>query len=152
MRSTLWLASIALLLATAGIFALRHRTSLETATVTIRRATFTVAVADSPREQLQGLRDRESVPPDGGMLFVFGGEPVNRTFTMDGVRLPLDFLWIARGRIVGLTLEAPPAARGTGSAYPSPEPVDAVLEIRGGKAQQWGFSVGDSVRIEHTGE
>ena len=53
----------------------------------------TVEVADSPGEQALGLMNRESLPTDRGMIFVFG-EPKQAFFWMKNTSIPLDVAFL----------------------------------------------------------
>ncbi len=81
------------------------------------------------------------------MLFPFPGDPVAPVFTMDGVRFSLDLVWIADDRVVGFTLDLPPAPADAGTRYPPPRPITAVLELPGGTVRRLGIQAGDVVVI-----
>ena len=53
----------------------------------------TVEVADSPGEQVMGLMNRESLPADRGMVFVFE-EPKQAFFWMKNTSIPLDVAFL----------------------------------------------------------
>ena len=53
----------------------------------------TVEVADSPGEQVMGLMNREFLPPDRGMIFVFE-EPKRAFFWMKNTSIPLDVAFL----------------------------------------------------------
>jgi len=53
----------------------------------------TVEVADSPSEQVMGLMNRDSLPADRGMIFVFE-EPKQAFFWMKNTSIPLDVAFI----------------------------------------------------------
>jgi uncharacterized membrane protein (UPF0127 family) len=53
----------------------------------------TVEVADSPGEQALGLMNREFLPPDRGMIFVFE-EPKQAFFWMKNTSIPLDVAFL----------------------------------------------------------
>lgn len=145
---------LALLAAALGLVAVawwfRPDNTLGHAIVTIRRVQLSVAAADDRAEHVRGLRGVTALTSNTGLLFVFGGPPSDRTFTMDGVQLSLDLVWIRDGRIVGITPNLPAAAWTAGTVYPSPQPVTFVLEVAGGTVEQHGLSVGDAVSIERT--
>ncbi len=50
-------------------------------------------IADSQDEISRGLMFRDSLPSNGGMLFIFP-DPEERTFWMKNTRIPLDILFI----------------------------------------------------------
>ena len=53
----------------------------------------TVEVADTPSEQVMGLMNREFLPPDRGMIFVFE-EPKQAFFWMKNTSIPLDVAFL----------------------------------------------------------
>lgn len=53
----------------------------------------TVEVADTPSEQVVGLMNREFLPPDRGMIFVFE-EPKQAFFWMKNTSIPLDVAFL----------------------------------------------------------
>ena len=52
-----------------------------------------VEVAETPGEQALGLMNRESLPTDRGMIFVFG-EPKKASFWMKNTSIPLDLAFL----------------------------------------------------------
>ena len=57
-------------------------------------------VVRTPEQLREGLMGRDSLPPNGGMLFCFAG-PGQHSMWMANTRIPLDILWISSsGRIV----------------------------------------------------
>ena len=53
----------------------------------------TVEVADAPGEQVMGLMNRDSLPADRGMIFVFE-EPKKAFFWMKNTSIPLDVAFL----------------------------------------------------------
>ncbi len=125
----------------------RPAQTLPTATLTVGAATFTVEVADEPSEQAQGLSGRAALAPDAGMLFVFP-EAGSYTFWMKNMRFPLDFVWIAGDRVVGVTENAPPEGNNPALTYGPPEAVDKVLEINAGDVTKYHITSGDLVTLQ----
>lgn len=107
------------------------------------RHIFRVPLADEPEELRRGLMFRYSIPPDGGMLFDFGGERP-ATMWMRNTYIPLDMLFIrADGSIARIVHQARPRST---TVHDSGEPVRGVLEVRGGTAERLGIQAGDVVR------
>ena len=60
--------------------------------------TITVEVVTTPEQMREGLMFADCVPRGTGMLFVHTG-PRWCNYTMDGVKVPLDILWLcSKGR------------------------------------------------------
>lgn len=55
---------------------------------------FKVEIADTDKERVQGLKNRESLERGAGMLFVYD-EPVILSFWMKDTKIPLDVIWIS---------------------------------------------------------
>lgn len=109
-------------------------------------------LARTPEERAQGLSGRASLPDDGGMLFVFQEER-RATFWMQGMRFPLDFIWISRDRrVADLTENVPPPEPGVPGdelpRYQPGEPVLYALEVNAGVIREFGVQVGDVVTFE----
>lgn len=100
-------------------------------------------------ERSQGLSDRESMPQDRGMLFVFADDLVPG-FSMRRMQFPLDFIWIsADRRVVDVTQDVPPSAPGEELSGIQPsDPISYVLEVNAGVVQEWGIAVGDEVAFD----
>ncbi len=105
---------------------------------------FRVWIADTPERQAQGLMYVRDLPADEGMLFV-NRESRVAAMWMKNTFIPLDMVYIdARGRIVRIFERTVPQSLQTLS---HPDPVMAVLELRGGECARRGIRVGD--RVDH---
>ena len=98
--------------------------------------TIRAELADTPVKRAQGLMNRESMPDDRGMLFIFG-EARPWTFWMKGTKLALDIIWLdEQKRIIHIEANLPTCSL-PGHACPQYQPNDPamfVLELRGGRA------------------
>lgn len=108
---------------------------------------FNVDVARSPAEQERGLMFRTNIPADGGMIFTpypaEGGGPREASFWMKNTPSPLDIIFIRPdGTIAHIAENTVPYSE---EPVKSGEPVNAVLEINGGKAAELGIAPGDKV-------
>jgi len=105
--------------------------------------TIRAEIADTPESRRLGLMFRRELDWKAGMLFDFGRvQPVS--FWMKDTPLSLDLLFIDEaGFITGIEAEAEPLSE---TPRPSPGPVLAVLELRGGAARRFGITVGNKVR------
>jgi uncharacterized protein len=103
---------------------------------------FQVELAKTFEEKAQGLMYRESLAPDGGMLFVYTKE-LRQAMWMKNTLIPLDMLFIRRnGRIAHIHERAVPGSLHTISSRGR---VLAILELRGGTAARLGIKSGDRV-------
>jgi uncharacterized membrane protein (UPF0127 family) len=97
---------------------------------------------ETPERLYLGLSYRQGLPEGRGMLFIMPENSI-QTFCMREMRFPLDLVWIAAGRVAGITKNVSPNFSGE---LPSPEPVNHVLEVPGGFADKYGIKVGDRVK------
>jgi uncharacterized membrane protein (UPF0127 family) len=102
-----------------------------------------VEIADNHVERVIGLRWRESLPENRGMLFVYTDEE-ERSFTMDDTVIPLSIAFMdSEGRIVDIKdmkpLEAGP--------YVSAKPARYALEVNQGFFEERGVKVGDRAEL-----
>ena len=103
---------------------------------------FRVEVAASPEQQERGLMFRQSVAPDGGMIFPYN-PPQQVAFWMKNTLVPLDIIFIdANHRIARITNAQPLDL----TPLPSGVPVTGVLELAGGRSAELGIKQGDTVR------
>jgi uncharacterized protein len=104
-----------------------------------------VEIADNPVERYIGLRKRESMPEDQGMLFVYPAE-APRTYTMANTLIPLSIAFIdSKRRIIDIQDMKPLDDEAPG--YDSAEPAQYALEVNRGFFEKRGVKVGDRVEL-----
>lgn len=107
----------------------------------------TVEVADDADERRVGLMGRDDVPSGTGMLFVYP-EPVETTYWMGNVEVPLSIAWVRDGRVVGVAEMTPcPAADLSCTQYSPGESFDLAVETTGGTFTAAAVQVGDAVTV-----
>jgi len=99
-------------------------------------------VVFSPEKLYLGLGKRQGLPEGQGMLFIMPALVIQE-FCMRDMRFPIDFIWLAPGRVVGITKNVSPQDQR--ACYASSEPVNYVLEVPAGFCDKNGIKVGDSV-------
>jgi uncharacterized protein len=108
--------------------------------------TFKVWVADTPGRQTQGLMFVRDLPEDEGMLFTQCCSGI----WMKNTYISLDIVFVGSdGRIVKIAERAQPFDLSTISAG---QPVQAVVELKGGEAAELQLRVGDRVTWLSDGE
>lgn len=139
-----------LLAVMAGTSAWRQHERNERAMIIVNNQTLSVRLADSPVERRHGLSGYtpQTLRADG-MLFVFV-EPEVQHFWMQRMRFDLDVLWIKGDQIVAISRSVPAPRPGEEPATMTsqPVPVDRVLELPAGKAQELGINPGQTLQIE----
>jgi uncharacterized membrane protein (UPF0127 family) len=101
-------------------------------------------VAKTPQEQAIGLMFRTELPDDRGMLFPIA-PPRNVRFWMRNVQIELDMIFLREGVVQAIIPNVPPCFGDTCPNYGPDVPVDAVIELKGGRAAQLGLKVGDRI-------
>jgi len=105
-------------------------------------------VPATPLERYQGLGGRASLAPGRGMLFFFyKGSP--QTMCMRDMNFPLDFIWLAQGRVTEVTPGVPPGGAKL-TVRPS-RPAELVLEVPAGWAREQGVRPGQRVSLTPLG-
>jgi hypothetical protein len=104
-------------------------------------------VARTPQQQAMGLMHRPALPDDRGMLFLMT-PPRLVSFWMMNVPVPLDMVFIYQGKILAIAAEVPPCTATPCPTYgPGNQLVDAVIELRSGRAAELGLAPGDTVIV-----
>lgn len=148
-RRTLLGTLVTLLAGAPGLVRAQGLETFKTAKLAIvsgaKRNVFTVELAMSDRQQMQGLMYRRSLAPDAGMLFDYR-TPTRITMWMKNTFIPLDMIFIgADGTVVDIAQRAVPQSE---EIIPTRKPARAVLEVNGGTVQSLGIKVGDKVESE----
>lgn len=118
-----------------------------TAKVVVQGKILELEVARTAEQISSGLMFREELPADRGMLFIYEPARVVR-FWMRNVLSPLDMIFLREGEIIHIARSVPPCRGVICPAYGPDAPVDQVIELRGGGAEELGLAVGDSLRVE----
>jgi len=129
-------------------FRMSESTTPTKSTVTIGSSLVKVEIADSLVSQIRGLSGRENLSPDHGMLFVYANKKI-RNFWMNDMRFPLDVLWIADGKVVGMQENiSHELVQGEVVRFKSNEPADMALEVYAGFLVDHGVNIGDSAVLD----
>jgi uncharacterized protein len=108
-------------------------------------ANFQFEIASTTESRAQGLSGRSEVPPNYGMLFVFG-EPGLYGMWMKDMLVPIDIVWLDEaGTVIGVQENISP------DTYPEtfypPQPASYALETRPGEVKAQGFDIGDVIPL-----
>jgi uncharacterized membrane protein (UPF0127 family) len=117
--------------------------SMPTTNMRLGYNSFIVEIANSDPEREHGLMQRDSMPNNHGMIFVFADEKP-RAFWMKNTRFPLDIVYIDHnGKIVSIKqMQAYDL-----TSVPSDEPCKYAIELNLGAASASGLKVGDTIAI-----
>lgn len=152
-----WLTACALVIALLAIATgcgtrsdSHKNAALETMDVAISGRTFRLELATDDATRFQGLSDREDIPADGGMLFVFP-DARERNFVMRRCPNPIDILFLSEtGRIVkthAMKPDPPGTREDNLASYPSGWPAAAAIELRGGTIVTLGIAEGQKIDL-----
>lgn len=104
-----------------------------------------IEVAKSRFDQAIGLAGQESLCGNCAMLFVYSDSQV-RHFWMKGMKFPLDFIWLEKNKVVGLTQNVPTRdEQGEITRVVSLVPADMVLEVSDGFIKDTNIAIGDTL-------
>lgn len=115
--------------------------------VEINNKVIKTEIADTPALQYKGLSNRESLCADCGMLFKFNDKQI-KTFVMRDMKFPLDIIWIDDSIIIGISKNLAPEGSDYKNFYRSPAPIDYVLEVNAGLAEESNIKIGNVVIIK----
>lgn len=114
-----------------------------------RRHALSVEIAREPRERSRGLMDRETLPAEAGMLFVYPREqPPQGAFWMRNTLIPLAIAFLGGdGEIRAIKHMAPcPGERASDCpSYPAGVAFRAALEVNDGYFAARDIRIGDRV-------
>ncbi|MBI5400314.1 DUF192 domain-containing protein [Candidatus Saganbacteria bacterium] len=122
--------------------------NIKTISAQIGAKTYTLEIARTMEEKGQGLSDRNTMASDHGMIFIFKhkGHP---SFTMHGMKFPLDFVWLDHNKVVELTeyVQRPTPVTASESLMPiTPEQdFDLAIELNAGEIKANGIKITDVV-------
>lgn len=89
-------------------------------------------VARTKDERTEGLMNRDSLPYNGGMLFIFDSED-RYSFWMKNTKIPLDIIWIsADDKVVHIERNAQPCTTPICERFTPTRPAKYVLETNPG--------------------
>lgn len=111
--------------------------------VTIGPTTYTLEVAATPESREHGLMERDTLPVDHGMIFVFH-HAAERSFWMFHTRFPLDIIYLGpRGKVVSVHHMKPYDE----TAVPSNGPAKYAIELSAGQTNKDGVRSGEQLTL-----
>ena len=111
--------------------------------------TVTAAIADTREKRLLGLSDAESLPEDGGMLFVYDAPRESLTYVMRRMDFGIDIVYAdAEGTVVEIHNAPEPGPSEDGSEQTYPGSGRYVLEVPYKWTDRNGVAVGDALAFE----
>lgn len=109
--------------------------------------TLEIEIADTDSSRNRGLMQRDGLPEDSGMWFIFDQEN-EQGFWMANTRMALDLIFVrSDGQIQSITKYVQPMRTET---IPSNGPAQYVLEVEAGYSDTIGILEGDMVAFERS--
>ena len=109
----------------------------------------TAAIADDQEKRLLGLSDAESLPEDGGMLFVYDAPRDSLTYVMRRMSFGIDIVYVDGDREIVEIHNAPePGPNEDGEEQRYPGSGQYVLEVPYEWTDRHDVSVGDSLAFD----
>ncbi|MEM6752654.1 MAG: DUF192 domain-containing protein [Cyanobacteria bacterium P01_C01_bin.38] len=120
------------------------------ATATINGTSIELEVADTPEELRRGLKFRNELPINRGMLFDLGKRHENVPFWMHQVKIPLDIIYLDNGVITHIAANSPPCNATSSKICPIYKAPSAthVIELNAGRAARLNFQVRDRIELK----
>lgn len=118
-----------------------HESKLAEGKIKVANHLITVELASTGKHHAYGLMNRESLPHDRGMLFVFSTDEI-RHFWMKNTLIPLDIIYINSKGVVEAIVKAEPCLKDSCSSFSSQKPIRYVLELNQGESEQLGIKEG----------
>lgn len=112
--------------------------------------TITLLLAKTEKEQHMGLSDKNSLPKNTGMLFVFP-HPDYYVFWMRHVKFSLDIIYIKNNKVVTILeqVKNPPYDMQNPPLLRPHSPANNVLEVSAGTAKKYNVKVGDTIAFSN---
>ncbi len=116
------------------------------ATFTSNNQIVQLELADDREEYAHGLKFRDSIPKNRGMLFVLD-KPEKVKLWMKDTYVPLDMIFLQDGVIKSVVEAAPPCKTQTCPKYDSVYPVNQVIELAAGSTKTLDLKVGKRLQL-----
>jgi uncharacterized protein len=101
-----------------------------------------IEIADNDADRMRGLMDRQLLPANAGMLFIFPNEEP-RSFWMKNTYISLDIIYInSKKEVVSIQKYTQPKST---YSLPSEKPAMYVLEVNAGFSDKFGINPGDKI-------
>ncbi len=115
---------------------------------TLKDLPLLLELAVNPKHWEHGLSDRADLGSSDGMLFIFPQSHVP-IFWMKDMHFPIDIIWISHGLVVDITHSAPVSESDHLPTYSPKVPVEMVLEVNSGWAEENGVIIGDNLILNN---
>ena len=113
----------------------------------LNQTLFYLEIAQTPVQRAKGLMNRQELPKDRGMLFIFEQPGIHR-FWMKNTFIPLDILWLDEQLTIRfISPNVQPSSQWPYNTITPPCIAKYVLELPGGSTQQHPIQPGDQLNL-----
>lgn len=126
------------------LFLMKNKITGQKVTITIKKRSLNLEIANTEAKRQRGLSNRDSLPEDTGLLFIFPTSDIH-AFWNYHMKFPIDVLWIDDGIIKKIS--SLPIDTGQPVTYTPKEKAKYVLEVNQGLVKRYQWKVGDRVII-----
>ncbi len=103
-------------------------------------------VANTPKKRIKGLMFIKNLPEKHGMIFLFE-KSGKKTFWMKNVEIPLDIIFIDKGKIINIINNAKPCRQFPCPTYSSEKNADSAIEVNAGYCNKYKIKIGDEINF-----
>lgn len=119
-------------------------------TADIKGNSIQLEISDNDPARIKGLSDRDSLPSNKGMLFIFPKAEIYQ-FWMKNMRFPIDIIYLNDDKVITI-YDSVPAFESDKKTpnltlYSPKQPSNRVLELNAGKAKEFGLQEGDTINF-----
>lgn len=105
-----------------------------------------VEIAETEAQRQKGLMNRDSLPGDAGMIFLFF-EPTTGGFWMKDTEIPLSIAFIDDDYRIRQIIDMEPCPKEPCEIYQPSDAFSAALEVNQGAFEEWSVQPGDRITL-----
>ena len=105
-----------------------------------------VEIAQTDEQRATGLMNRESLPDDAGMMFMYF-QPTTSGFWMKNTKIPLSIAFVGEDQTILKIMDMDPCTKEPCRIYSPGVEYTAALEVNQGAFEEWGIEEGDTVTL-----
>ncbi|MCF7866523.1 DUF192 domain-containing protein [Candidatus Woesearchaeota archaeon] len=114
----------------------------------INEKCFNIEIVNTPETRQIGLMNREYLPENEGMLFIFE-KSGNYPFWMKNTLIPLDIIWINQNKKIEKIMSATPCKEEPCTIYDPEKQALYVLEINANITAEKNMKEGDTIEFKN---
>ncbi|PLX27829.1 hypothetical protein C0583_01160 [Candidatus Parcubacteria bacterium] len=115
--------------------------------VIINNKKIRVEIVNTEESRRLGLSGRDDLSSNSGMLFLMDKVTIGN-FWMKNMNFPLYIIWINDDTVVKVSPDLAPEGNNPENTYSSDSPINVVLEVNAGFAEEYDIKAGDKVEYK----